>query len=444
MSRGTNPALRARAFAVLGLAFLLLAGGRHADLVARRGADNLQFVAPEDTTPLVAMTTVAFGAFRGLVADVLWVRAAELQENGQYFELVQLATWISQLEPTIPEVWEFQAWNLAYNISVLFPDPEDRWRWVSHGLDLLRNDGLRNNPVSPVLHWNIGWLFQHKIGMDFDQAHRFFKAELAREAEAAFSHPDGLREVERVFRMNPESVEQLEEAFGPLDWRLPATHSLYWAVRGLRFVRGNAFQARNLQRMRLHSLSQLLLQGEMLTDSGGAPLLALPRFDLTDRLLDELDRLDADPMFGELSRRSMRMVLMEAVLLHAEYGRSARALELYERLARLDVDLLPGPGGLLNLLAQSPLHEDPEQLSRDQALLRLTAMLVQAREWDGLDADRARGYRGMARQFHRRFQAARVSAEHMDRTGLPDFEVMDRAVQTRLPAGIPFQDPEIL
>jgi len=430
-----NPKTKARVFGVAGAVLLLLAGGRHADLVARRGADNLQFVAPEDTTPLVAMTTVAFGAFRGLVADVLWVRAAELQENGQYFELVQLATWISQLEPTIPEVWEFQAWNLAYNISVLFSEPEDRWRWVSHGLELLRNDGLRNNPVSPVLHWNIGWMFQHKIGMDFDQAHLFYKAELARKAEAAFSHPDGLREVERVFRMRPESMGALEETFGPLDWRIPATHSLYWADRGLGVVRGNRFQARNLQRMRLHSLAQLLMQGELLTDSDGAPLLALPRFELTDRLLSELERLDADPLFGELTRRSMEMVLMEAILLHAEYGRSVEALALYDRLARLNMDLLPGPEGLLNLLAQSRLEDDPAHVSRDQAMIRLTALLVQAREWDGRDAGRARGYRSMARQFHRRYQAGRTSPEHAERTGLPSFDAMDRAVQERLAAG---------
>jgi hypothetical protein len=430
-----NPIRRARIFGVAGVALLLLAGGRHADLVARRGADNLQFVAPEDTTPLVAMTTVAFGAFRGLVADVLWVRAAELQENGQYFELVQLATWISQLEPTIPEVWEFQAWNLAYNISVLFSEPEDRWRWVAHGLDLLRHDGLRNNPVSPVLHWNIGWMFQHKIGMDFDQAHLFYKAELARKAEAAFSHPDGLREVERVFRMRPESMGALEETFGPLDWRIPATHSLYWADRGLGVERGNRFQARNLQRMRLHSLAQLLMQGELLIDSDGAPLLALPRFELTDRLLAELERLDADPLFGELTRRSMEMVLMEAILLHAEYGRSVEALALYGRLTRLNVELLPGPEGLLNLLAQSRLEDDPAHLSRDQAMIRLTALLVQAREWDGRDEARARGYRSMARQIHRRYHAVRTSPEHLERTGVPSFDAMDRAVQARLPAG---------
>ena len=90
------------------------------------GSDDLP---PTDQmTPLVAFTTVALGGFRCIIADVMWVRASRLQEEGKYFELVQLADWITKLEPRFPEVWAFQAWNMTYNISVLFTTPEDRWR----------------------------------------------------------------------------------------------------------------------------------------------------------------------------------------------------------------------------------------------------------------------------------------------------------------------------
>ncbi|MDA3872479.1 MAG: hypothetical protein PF795_00770, partial [Kiritimatiellae bacterium] len=168
---------------VAGVLLLIGSGTRHAHLVAMRKTQHLQEVAPEDTTPLVAITTVAFGGFRGLVADALWVRANKLQEEGQFFELVQLAQWITQLEPRVPEVWSFQAWNLAYNISVLFPEFEDRWRWVNHGVDLLRKDGLTHNPNSATLHWDIGWMYQHKIGMEFDTAHWLYKQKLGQQIE---------------------------------------------------------------------------------------------------------------------------------------------------------------------------------------------------------------------------------------------------------------------
>src|SRR2546426_7953234 len=37
-------------------------------------------------------------------------------------------------------VWRYQAWNMAFNISVKFRDPADRWRWVSRGIELLRDE----------------------------------------------------------------------------------------------------------------------------------------------------------------------------------------------------------------------------------------------------------------------------------------------------------------
>ena len=37
--------------------------------------------------PMVIFTTVALGSFRGIVADLLWLRAGALQEKGNYFEM---------------------------------------------------------------------------------------------------------------------------------------------------------------------------------------------------------------------------------------------------------------------------------------------------------------------------------------------------------------------
>ena len=91
--------------------------------------------------PVLAFTTVALGGFRGLIANVLWIRTTELQEDGKYFEAVQLADWISKLQPHFSQVWINQAWNMAYNISVKFPNPEDRWLWVQRGIELLRDQG---------------------------------------------------------------------------------------------------------------------------------------------------------------------------------------------------------------------------------------------------------------------------------------------------------------
>src|SRR5438046_2134199 len=96
--------------------------------------------------PVLAFTTVALGGFRGLIANALWIRANDLQNDGKYFEMVQLADWITKLEPTFAQVWLMQGWNMAYNISVKFSDFGARWRSVQRGTELLRDEGLKYCP----------------------------------------------------------------------------------------------------------------------------------------------------------------------------------------------------------------------------------------------------------------------------------------------------------
>ena len=106
----------------------------------------------ESAPPALAFTTVALGAFRGLIANNLWNRAVRLQDEGDYFEMVSLADWITKLQPDNSMVWAMQAWNMTYNISVQFDDFNDRWLWVRSGIELLRDQGLRYNPHSVELH----------------------------------------------------------------------------------------------------------------------------------------------------------------------------------------------------------------------------------------------------------------------------------------------------
>jgi len=171
-------------------AALVGAGGMHPRLLeARRAAELNQGDPLENAPPLVAFTTVALGGFRGLVVDLLWMRASELQDKGRYFELVQLADWITKLQPRFASIWAYHGWNLAYNVSVMLADPAERWRWVRHGISLMRDEGMAYNPGSALLHRELAWIFQHKLGMDMDQAHIHYKRQWAAEMQALFGGP---------------------------------------------------------------------------------------------------------------------------------------------------------------------------------------------------------------------------------------------------------------
>jgi len=135
----------------------------------------------ENAPPSLAFATVAMGAFRGLVVDILWMRADKLKQDGQFFDAKQLAEWITILQPRFATVWDFHSWNMAYNISVTIPNTQcqERWRWVRNGYELLRDKGIPLNPKSIILYRQLAWIFLHKIGDVSDDCHLYYKKELA-------------------------------------------------------------------------------------------------------------------------------------------------------------------------------------------------------------------------------------------------------------------------
>ncbi|WP_176012732.1 hypothetical protein [Victivallis sp. Marseille-Q1083] len=144
--------------------------------------NNLHFTGQiKNAPPIVVFTTVALGSFRGLLADLLWLRATRLQDAGNYFEMVQLANWITELQPRFSGATVFLAWNMAYNISVTCSDYSDRWRWVQEGIKLIRDKAIDYNPTDPLIYRDLAWIFQHKMGNVMDDANQYYKVQLARE-----------------------------------------------------------------------------------------------------------------------------------------------------------------------------------------------------------------------------------------------------------------------
>ncbi len=247
----------------MGLGLLWLAGASHEDLRTRRGPAGAE-TGLKGAPPAMTVAMVALGGFRGLVADVLWLRLSHLQERGEFFEMVQLAEWVSKLQPHTAEIWEYHAWNLAYNVSVMLPDYEDRWRWVWHGVTLLRDEGLVYNPREPRLYVQLGWMFQHKIAGTADTAHELYQRRLADKvldvlgaARPDFETlaPERVRRLREDLRMDAERMRAVDERYGPLDWTRAEAHAVYWAYLGM--VRNPEADLTGCRRMIRQSLAAL-------------------------------------------------------------------------------------------------------------------------------------------------------------------------------------------
>lgn len=160
-----------------------------------------------DIPATLAISTMALGPLRGLIANGLWWRATRLQDEGNFFEAVQLSDWITKLQPKLVSVWRYQAWNMSFNISIDVQSPEERWKWVYQGVKLLRDEGLRYNPDDPYIQKEIASIFLKKIAADRDPHSLYFKRQWATIIMRYL--PEGGRdELQRIVAA-PDSVEEL-------------------------------------------------------------------------------------------------------------------------------------------------------------------------------------------------------------------------------------------
>ena len=163
----------------------------------------------EGTSPTVAFSMMALGGFRGLIADILWIRASDLQQKGRYYELVQLSDWILKLQPKSAAAAAHMGWNMAYNVSVACKREEDRWFWVRTGIRHMQK-AVDLNPNDPSVYAELAWIYQHKLGNVLDDAHQFYKRTMARELLSIYGshYPDW-----EAWAESPATEKALRETF---------------------------------------------------------------------------------------------------------------------------------------------------------------------------------------------------------------------------------------
>ncbi len=138
--------------------------------------------AEEGVPPEYILTNALLGGFRGLFLTSLWIRAQDMKNDGKFFEMVDIYNLITKLEPYYANAWAFQAWDLAFNVSVEYQQNlSDRVYWVFRGMELLRNQGIPKNPDEPRLYSELAWIFFFKIGKDMDDAYLLYRQVLARQ-----------------------------------------------------------------------------------------------------------------------------------------------------------------------------------------------------------------------------------------------------------------------
>ena len=441
---------------LLGVSFVQASLNRERDQLDLTRIQHL-----ENAPPVLAFTTVALGGFRGLISNALWMRASDLQDDDKFFEMAQLADWITKLEPRFVQVWIHQAWNMAYNISVKFKDYPDRWRWVERGIELLRDDGLRYNPNAVLIYRELAWLFQHKLGENLDDANMHYKQEWSKEMAVVFGkktpdleeliHPQTADQTNRArllvekYKMDPAFMKEVNQNYGPLEWRLPEAHAIYWAALGLKQAKANPNKVTQdelitLWRVIYQSMQLSFYRGRLVTNpffrafEFGPNLDIIPKTSAAYEQAAQEDEKNPDHILS-----AHRNFLRSAVYFLYEYNRVADAAYWFAYLGKkypdkplLDgkPDSLPANVTLLEYVL-SQIGTDINETSRNRVQAAIEGMFRNA--YDSLvlgEEDHYAGYKLMARRTWEVYQN-KITDERRAAIGLRPLEDIDQEILRR-------------
>jgi hypothetical protein len=463
-----NSQLKKLLLLVLAVALLAAGGVTQRAMNRDRAALGLTRIEPlENAPPVLAFTTVALGGFRGLIANALWIRANELQEQDKFFEMSQLADWITKLEPHFVQVWVVQAWNMAYNISVKFKengpgDYTDRWRWVQRGVELLRDEGLKYNPNEMLMYRELAWFFQHKIGANLDDGHMFYKQQWVIETSKVFGstnqvslesllHPtdDDTRQraalLREKFKMDPQTVLDVNEQYGPLDWRMPETYAIYWAHVGMQRAKTHPDRIKKedvmtLRRVTYQCMHLAFQRGRLIPNYFTRTFEYGPNLDLIPKVnAAYLEQMAEQPDMATHIGTSHRNFLRDAVYFLYIHNREAEAAKWFKVIADKypDKPLIDGqPDSLprnvsLDEVCFAKLQEAIGETSQIGMKNILEGLITQSYLSLVVDEDeRAAGFMNLARKAHERYQS-KVTARK-GAIDMPPFNEIQRDVLKRM------------
>jgi hypothetical protein len=421
----------------------------------------------KNAPPLLAFTTVALGGFRGLISNFLWIHANNLQQEDKFFEMVQLSDWITNLEPHFAQVWAYEAWNMAWNISVKFKDFSDRWRWVQRGMELLRDEGLRYNPNETLLYQQLSWIFQSKMGQNSDDANQYYKKQWAEEMMPFFGpngtnfdeliHPQTAEAKTRAnllqekYKIDPVLAEKVDKEWGPLDWRLPEAHAIYWATLGLKKASENPTKVKQselitLRRSIYQSILQAFQHGHLVINPFDKTYNFYPNLNIVSKLNDTYEIMyTEEPSAGQKEgiQIAQKNFLRDAVYFLYVNNRIAEAATWYRYLGQKYPDkpvILSNPNSLpaqttLDEFAIALVQEDigGDALPQDRTTSAIGGLLAHAYyELAVGDDDRYAGFRLLAGKIYEHYQSTLNYANGQQRVGIPPLADINRAVLNQL------------
>jgi hypothetical protein len=245
------------------------------------------------------------------------------------------------------------------------------------------------------------------------------------------------RRMVRDYKLDPESMREIDQKYGPLDWRMPEAHAIYWASRGLKHAED--FDRTQLERMVFQSMSAAFRTGTAFLGVDGS-LIPSPNLEVLPHVLDAFEEALAANPGNESMQTAHYNYLSEALSIVYAYHRVSQARDLFAQIRERYPDQLT-PGMTLEGFVIKEVAEQMEQMTSRQAHALVEGLLAQSYLWYGIgDTERSAGSAQLARIMYQKFESQFTSEEHQERVGLPPIEELRRQALQRILGEVPSEE----
>ena len=306
------------------------------------------------------------------------------------------------------------------------------------------------------MYRELAWHFQHKMGANMDDAHMLYKNEWAKQMDALFdgsvpdkelfTNPQTPEDKERAralledYKMEIDYIHEVDEKYGPLEWRLPETHSIYWAYVGLeKSIRQKDFI--NLRRVIFQAMQLAFHRGRLVEfpvakerEKDGYVMAYEfgPNVKITERVNDVYEEMmEAEEAQREHISTGHKNFLRTAIYFLYTHHQLEEAKRWYDYVRELYPGSIPEEVSLEEY-AFLRLEEEFGSTSQDRLKAMMLGILGQSFYYLAIDdEDRAMGMDLLVRKMWDRFHNEIGDGQDV-RVGIPPIRELKREVLLRM------------
>ncbi|MDR3459297.1 MAG: hypothetical protein P4N60_17850 [Verrucomicrobiae bacterium] len=323
----------------------------------------------------------------------------------------------------------------------------------------MRDEGLKYNPDDVLIFRELAWQFQHKIGANLDDGNMFYKMKWAEEMADLFG-PEGTNYeslitpqtpvdqtnamiVRGKYKLDPAFIKVVDQEHGPLDWRLPEAHAIYWGEKGLEQAKLHPDKVKQddlimLRRIVYQSIYQAFKHGRIAVSPFSGRVSLEPNLELVNRVNEAYEQMAAeDEPNRDHILRAQRNFLRDAIYFLYENNRMKDAAKWFKYLGDkfpdkpiVENDPTSLPKNLtLDEYAVAVVQIDIGETSQERVTSAVQGLIGHSYLALVQDDDAAyQNYKNLATGVYRKYAKATAGAKGEVRIALPPWDELNRSV----------------